>query len=221
MPGTENRRHVRAAVNLFLYRPKINKFIRRTFGERVKTVKFIRQITLNRVVCLVNDKYYVKIFRDVSNKTLKDFEFISNYIRPFVSVTCPEVIVAPHAQMYVCEKVQGRHISTFPADEILKNKDKIEQQVMDIIAELQAIDVKSIPGWRRFMYSMQLRTKEKPGPKKMVLAHFDLNETNLFFDNDLNICAVIDWDTLSIAQNPETDRNIFMKYWVPFINSLK
>ena len=60
---------------------------------------------------------------------------------------------------------------------------------------------------------------------KPVLAHFDLNESNLFFDKDINIIGVIDWDTLSIAKNPETDMNVFMLFWNRFrkhvVNNVK
>ncbi len=218
--GTENRRLVRAYVNLFFFFPVIYRFIRYSFGVRIHSIKFIRQRTLGRVVYLVNDKYYVKIFRDVSNRRLKDFAFISNYVRPHIGVVVPRVVVAQHAPMYACARVRGRHITTFPADKILKNEKKIKNQVLRIIDQLQSINVNDIPDRERFMDSMQTRTVEKPGRKKYVLAHFDLNETNLLFDKDLNVCAVIDWDTLSIAQNPETDKDIFMKYWNWYINSL-
>jgi len=219
--GTENRRRVRAYINLFFFYPIIYRFIRYSFGENIRSIKFVRQRTLGRVVYLVNNKYFVKIFRDVSNRRLKDFEFISNYVRPYIGVRVPRVVVAPNAPMYACRKVPGRHIDTFDADEILKNRKKIEKQVLNIIAQLQSIDINKIPDADRFLDSMQTRTREKSiVPPRPVLAHFDLNETNVLFDDDLNICSVIDWDTLSIAQNPETDWQIFMKYWKPFVQSL-
>ncbi len=219
VPGSKNRAHCRASINLFLYYPKIAGFIKKTFGEQVHSVKFIRQRTLNRVVCLVNDKYYVKIFRDVTNARLRDFEFIANYIRPFVGVTIPRVVVDAHAPMYVCEKIAGRPIEDFDHDTVIQNEKKIQAQVFKIIDELQSIDVDAIPDNARFNDSLQTRTVEAPtDTPRRVLAHFDLNETNLFFDDDLNVCAVIDWDTLSIANNPDTDRRIFMKYWNRYKN---
>ena len=214
VPGSKNRAHCRASVNLFLYRPKINAFIKQTYGERVHHIKFIRQRTLNRVVCLVNDKYYVKIFRDVTNTQLKNFEFIANYVRTYIGVTIPRVIVDDRMPMYVCEKIAGRAIDDFNPSDVIKNEKKIHTQVKEIIAQLQSIDVDAIPDNSRFNDSMQTRTIEQPAAHpRRVLGHFDLNETNLFFDDDLNVCAVIDWDTLSIANNPDTDWRIFTKYW--------
>lgn len=214
VPGSKNRAHCRASINLFLYYPKIVAFIRNTFGQRVTSVKFIRQRTLNRVVCLVNNKYYVKIFRDVTHAQLKNFEFIANYIRPYISVTIPRVIVDRRAPMYVCEKIPGHPIDDFKRADVLRHEAKIHAQVFKIIDELQSIDVNAIPDNNRFNDSMQTRTIELPTKTpRRVLGHFDLNETNLFFDDDLNVCAVIDWDTLSIANNPETDKRIFLKYW--------
>ncbi len=219
VPGSNNRTHVRAVTNLFLYHPKITRFIRREFGEGTHSIKFIRQRTLNRVVCLVNDRYYVKIFRDVTNAQLKDFEFIANYIRPYIHVNIPRVIVDDHAPMYVCEKIPGRHIEDFDHETVIQNEQKIHAQVFQIISELQSINVDAIPDNARFNDSMQTRTIEEPtdNPRR-VLGHFDLNETNLFFDDDLNVCAVIDWDTLSIANNPDSDRRIFLKYWNRYKN---
>jgi len=221
VPGSDARVHVRSAVNLFLFRPQIRRFIRKTFGERVESMQFVRQRTLGRVVCLVNGKYYVKIFRDVSHAAIKNFEFLANYVADRMDVAVPRVVVAPRGAMYACRRVDGRHIESFTKTEVLKNEEKIKSQVADIIKQLQSINVDEIPHPERFMTSMQARTPEKPGPRRPVLAHFDLNETNLFFDDDMNVCAVIDWDTLSIAQNPETDWQIFMKYWDRYKNFLK
>lgn len=220
VPGSNNRSHVRAVTNLFLYHPKITRFIRREFGEGTHSIKFIRQRTLNRVVCLVNDKYYVKIFRDVTNARLKNFEFIANYVRDRLSITVPRVIVDRRHPMYVCERVSGRHIEDLNKADVIAHEEKIQAQVMVIIDQLQAIDIDEIPNNARFNDSMQTRTVEEPtdNPRR-VLAHFDLNEGNLFLDDDFNVCAVIDWDTLSIANNPDTDRRIFMKYWNRYKNS--
>ena len=227
VPGTERRRHTRAYVNMFFFYGTISRFIRHTFGQRVKSIKFIRQFTLGRVVFLVNEKYYVKIFRDVSNARLRDHAFLMDWVVRNISVkTCgrpiaiPRIHVARRAPMYACPRVAGRHLDTFTKAEILQNKEKIEKQVANIINALQSIDVGKIPNNSRFMNSMQSRTPERPAPPRPVLAHFDLNINNFLFDDDLNICAVIDWDTLSIAQNPETDMTIFNKYWSRFMMGL-
>lgn len=220
VPGTERRRHTRAYVNLLLFYPAIRRFIRRAYGERIQSIKFIRQISLGRVVFLVNGKYFVKIFRDVTNARLKDHEFLLNYAIKQLgkdSLIIP-IVVAKHVPMYACEKVSGEHVYEFPPEKIIKNNAKIKKQVFSIIDALQKIDVSKIPNNARFMYSMQKkRTRELPGGEKQVLAHFDMNTSNFLFDENMNICAVIDWDTLSIAQNNETDKRVFLKHWDPFI----
>ena len=84
-----------------------------------------------------------------------------------------------------------------------------------LINSIQKIPVKSIPDYERFSWSMQPeRGREKEcEPGHEVLAHFDLNIGNFLLDKDLNITSVIDWDTLSIANNPDTDKDIFLIYW--------
>ena len=62
VPDGARRARVRGAVNIALYRPRISAFIKRVYNEKIRTIKFIRQINLNRFVCLVNNKYYVKVF---------------------------------------------------------------------------------------------------------------------------------------------------------------
>lgn len=225
VPGSARRHKTRAYVNRVLFYLPIRHFICRTFGERVYSIKFVRQVTLGRVVFMVNDKYFVKVFRDVTNKRLRDHEFLVKYlIAEFAknpkmrNIAIPDVIVAPHAPMYVSPRVAGHHLNTFAPELILKNKDKIQSQAFEIIDALTSIDVNKIPGWGRFAVSMQNHTAEKPcASPRAVLAHFDLNRTNCLFDDDLNIIAVIDWDSLSVANNPDTDKDIFMKYWTPFI----
>ncbi|MDR0726867.1 MAG: hypothetical protein LBF37_02275, partial [Rickettsiales bacterium] len=193
VPGTENRRKVRSWAVLNTTRPSIKRFIREAYGEKITSIKPIRQITLNRVVYLVNDKYFVKVFRNVTNKQLKDFEFLANYIRPFISVDIPRVVVDRKHAIYACKKVNGRSIYEFSRDEVLQYEKKLLKQLKEIIEELQSIDVKKIPNYERYMYSMQLRTKEKPtSTPTMLLAHFDLNESNFLYDKDMNIIAIID-----------------------------
>ncbi|MCR4917774.1 MAG: hypothetical protein K5912_02395 [Alphaproteobacteria bacterium] len=214
VPGSERRSACRGKVNIFFFRFKIAGFIKRVYGEKLHTVKFVRQHTLNRVVCLVNDKYYVKIFRTVSLEQLNNFAFLVNYVRPYISVQIPNIIVDKKIPMYVCEKLDGIGIESFDSKFVLKNEKKFLNQVLKIIKELQSVDVDKIPDNKRFESSMQPRRLDYPeqGMHK-VLGHFDLNETNFLFDKDFNIVAVLDWDALSIANNQETDKNIFIKFW--------
>jgi hypothetical protein len=214
VPGTDNRRKVRSWAVLNAARRTIKRFIREAYGEKMDSIVPVRQITLNRVVYLVNDKYYVKVFRNVTNKQLKDFEFLTDYVQRRISVKMPKVVVDKKAPIYSCKRVNGRSIYSFAKEEVLQHEKKLMKQLDAIIAELQSIDVKKIPHYERYMDSMQLRTKEKPAAhEKMVLAHFDLNESNFLYDGRMNIVAIIDWDTLSIAKNGDTDKTIFMKYW--------
>lgn len=220
VPGTDNRRKVRSRMVQFGYNGRIRRFIRKKFGEKVTSIVHVRQITLNRVVFLVNNKYFVKIFRNVSNRRLKDQVKLLEHVGPMLSVDMPRVIVDDRWPMYATERIVGRHIYDFDPKVILKNKDKIKNRVIEIIDELQSIDVTKIPNYEKYLTSMQFRRWEEAGPQKQVLAHFDLNESNLFFDDNMNISVILDWDTLSIANNPETDMHIFMRYWPQFINSL-
>ena len=73
------------------------------------------------------------------------------------------------------------------------------------------------------MHSLQPeRASEPPIDKpRPVLAHFDLNETNLLFDDDMNICGIIDWDMCSVAKNPDTDLFVFTKFWNRFISAIQ
>lgn len=215
VPGRSRRHRVRGLVNTFLYRLPISIFIKRVYGEKVKTIRFVRQATLNRMICVVNDKYFVKVFRNVSVAQLNSYKFLLDFIRPNLKVIIPEIIVAKHIPMYVCEKLPGKDMREFDHAVIIKNKNKIKKQVWDVIDTIQKIPVKSIPGYERFMFSMQPeRTIEKECKNgQCVLAHFDLNTGNLLLDEKLNVISVIDWDSLSVAKNPNTDKDIFLKYW--------
>lgn len=215
-----HRARVRGSVNVALYTPRIKVLIKRIYNERVDSIKFVRQINLNRFVCVVNDKYYVKVFRNITLQRVKEHMELVDMVRPHLDgITIPDVYVDNNIPMYVCEKISGHPISDFDVDTILKNEEKIKKQVADIITKIQRVDLDSIPNNARFLYGLQPeRQPEKPtkGNPKPVLAHFDLNETNLFFDKDMNITGVIDWDTLSIAKNPETDMNVFNLFWGMF-----
>ena len=221
VPDGGRRARVRGAINIMLYSPRIKRLIKRVYHEKTNNIKFVRQINLNRFVCVVNDKYYVKVFRNISLERVKEHKFLVDFVRKFLDVTVPDMYVDTHIPMYVCEKIKGRPIGTFDAETILRNEDKIKTQIANIIAQIQKIDIHSIPNYERFWFGIQPeRQPEKPikGSKKVtpVLAHFDLNETNLFFDDDMNIIGIVDWDTLSIAKNPETDMNVFNLFWNMF-----
>ncbi|MBO4480278.1 MAG: hypothetical protein J5742_01465 [Alphaproteobacteria bacterium] len=214
VPNNRRRQRVRGNINIMLYRPHIFSLVRRVYGIKPISIKFIRQITLNRVVCVVNDEYYVKIFRNITVKQLQNYKFLLDFIRPHLNVEIPNITVDNRIPMYVCKKLPGRDINEFDKEFVLKHEDNILKQVFKIISDLQSVPVNSVPNSERFLLSMQPeRTKEKPSIPCPVLAHFDMNETNFLFDDKLNIISVIDWDTIAIAQNPDTDRNIFLKYW--------
>lgn len=218
VPGNKRRARVRGWVNVILFRPFIMSFVRRTYGIKPKSVRFVRQKTLNRIVCVVDEKYYVKIFRNVTVKKLQDFKFLMDFIRTYISVEIPVIFVSKHIPMYVSEKIPGRNVREFDKNLILNNENKIVSQVKNVIQELQKIQISQIPNNERFVFSMQPeRSVEKPCERPhQVLAHFDMNETNFLFDDDLNLLGVIDWDTISIAQNPDTDFNIFSKHWTRY-----
>ena len=215
VPGSARRHRVRGVVNMFLYRLPISIFIKRVYGEKINTIRFVRQATLNRMICVVNDKYYVKVFRNVSVSQLNNYKFLVDFIRPQLKVQIPEITVAKHIPMYVCEKLPGKDMREFDKNLIIKNEKKIKKQVYDIINAIQKISVDAIPGVERFLFSMQPeRTVEKVCKNNhCVLAHFDLNIGNLLLDDKFNIVSVIDWDSLSVAKNPNTDKDIFLKYW--------
>ena len=220
--GSKNRQWWRGRINTFLFRPVITRFVKMTYGVQIRSVKFIRQITLNRMVCVVNDTYFVKVFRNVKYAQLKDFEFLSDYVEKRMKVMVPHVVVHPKIPMYVCARVPGKSITDFDKAYVAENYDKILHQAHGVIRQLQRIKVNDIPNKERFLDSLQQRTVEQPCRKpRQVLAHFDLNMLNFLFDDDMNICSVIDWDTLSIANNPTTDTTIFLKYWNRYKAKLK
>ena len=223
VPDGARRARVRGNVNATLYAPRIRRFIKRVYGESVKNIKFVRQINLNRVCCVVNDKYYVKLFRNITPMRVKNYKDLMDFIQPRISVRMPTIYVDDKMAMYVSEKIPGRNINTFDDATILKNENKIKRQVTDIISEIQNIKLDSIPGVERFMHSLQPERATEPPISKPnpVLAHFDLNETNLLFDDDMNIIGVIDWDMCSVAKNPDTDMFVFNRFWNRFMKHIK
>lgn len=223
VPGRYRRRRVRGTINVFLFYIPIARFIRRIYGVKTKKIRFVRQVSMNRITCVVNDRYYVKIFRDVSVKQLNDYKFLLNFIRPHLSVNIPDVFVADYIPMYVADRLPGKDLRDFDKSLIMKNEKKIKTQVLNMIKEMQAIPVKSIPENERFLFTLQQkRTKEKIKiGRNSVLAHLDLNASNLLMDKDLNVISVVDWDSLSIVSNPQIDKDSFENLWNIFKNSKK
>ena len=215
VPNNKRRSRVRGWVNVILFRPWVVALVRRTYGIRPKHVRFVRQITLNRMSCVVDDKYYVKVFRNADVNKLHNLKKLLDFIRPHISVEISDIVVHKHIPMYVSPRIYGHSIYDFDKETVFKNEDKILKQVSKIISELQSIKLESVPNIQDFKTGVQPeRTREKKGKfTQPVLAHFDLNEKNFLFDDNLNIVGVIDWDSVSIAQNPHTDMDIFMKYW--------
>ena len=223
-PGGANRTFIRGHTNILLYTPRIKALIKRVYNEKVTSIKFVRQINLNRFVCVANDKYYVKVFRNISLQRLQEHKFLVDLVRSHVSVTVPDMHVDKYIPMYVSQKISGRVTNDFDYKTVSENEEKIKERVKQIITEIQSVDIDSIPDKDRFWFGLQPeRQPEKPAKPgaKPVLAHFDLNESNLFFDDNMNLTGIIDWDTLSIAKNPETDMNVFTFFWNRFMNSIK
>ena len=66
VPGGARRARVRGNINAVLYTPRVKNFIRRVYNVPVNSIKFVRQINLNRVCLVVNNRYYVKLFRNIT-----------------------------------------------------------------------------------------------------------------------------------------------------------
>ena len=143
---------------------------------------------------------------------LKRFAKLTDYIAPKLNVTIPKVFVGKISSMYVCERLKGHSVYDFDKKYVMKHHKKIENQVAKIIKDLQSINVKKIPDYKEYTSALQDSPVEKI-TSKSVLGHFDLNETNFLFDDDLNICGIIDWDGLRITNDQDKDMQIFMKYW--------
>ena len=129
VPDKGRRSRVRGTINTILYTPRIRRLIKRVYNENIKNIKFIRQINLNRFACVVNDKYYVKVFRNISLKRLQEHKFLVDFVRSYISVNIPEMYLEGHMPMYVTEKIPGHPISDFDMQTILKNENKIKKQI--------------------------------------------------------------------------------------------
>ena len=216
VPDGARRARVRGNINRVLYTPRIKRFMWNTYHVRVKNTRFVRQINLNRVCLSVNnDEYFVKIFRNITPERVQNYQVLMDTIQPYLSVQIPKVYAHKTVAMYVSKKIPGRPIKEFDTQTVLKNADKIRKQVAKIVAEIQSIKLDDIPHVERYAHSLQ--PERNPEPKTdtphQVLANFDLNETNLLFDDDMNICGIVDWDMCSITNNPDTDMSVFDFYW--------
>jgi len=220
IPGRKRRRRVRGAINVFFFYIPIARFIRKTYGVRAKTIRFVRQVSVNRMTCVVNNRYYVKVFRDVSIERLNNFQFLMNLVRPHLSVNIPNVFVAKHIPMYVADKLPGVDLRDMDVAQILKHEKKIKSAVIKMIDDMQSIPVNKIPNNTRFVYGLQDKFPAHPRiTKKSVLAHMDLNASNLLLDNKYNVISVIDWDSLQIVPDPNTDRDSFENLWTIYKNT--
>ena len=215
--STQSKRHVlRGHINAFFYTPMMMRIVKRIYGEKTKTVKFVRQHTPSRVVCVVNDKYFIKIFKHNLGKRLKNFEFLVNYAHDHMNVNIPRVHALENNHGYVTELIDGRDIYGFDSQFVLKNEEKILQQVVKIIAQGQSIDVHKFLNPERFSVALESpgkNTKAEPITSDSVLLHGDLNLRNFLFDDDLNIVGLIDFDGMRITNDKDKDIQNFMKYW--------
>ncbi len=213
----QSKRHVlRGHVNAFFYTPMMMRFIKRVYGEKTHNVKFVRQHTPSRCVCVINDKYFVKIFKHNKGTRLADFEFLVNYVRNRMQVAIPRVYTSKNNHMYVTKLIKGREIYDFDSDFVLKHEKKILQNVSKIISELQSIDVQKIPNNERFCVALESLAKNantEPITSDSVLSHGDMNLRNFLFDDDLNIVGLIDFDGMCITNDKDKDMQNFMKYW--------
>lgn len=214
--GRAKRHRFRGRVNCFLYRPIIAHVIRKNFGVKVKSIKFVRQQTMGRFVCVVNDEYFVKIFRNISREKLHNFEFLVNYISRFMNVFVPRIYIPKNNHMYITKKASGFSIYDFDKEFVIQHEKQILNQVDNVISILQSVDIKNIPNAERFCVALESTTKNtsaEPITDESVLGHFDLNVRNFLFDKNMNICGLIDFDSLRITNDKTRDKEIFMKYW--------
>ena len=213
----QDKRHkLRLVVNCALYKPFVAHFVKKTFGVRAQSIKPIRQHTMGRFVCVVNDEYFVKVFRNMSGARLKNFECLVNYVAKFLDVDVPRIYISKNNHMYATKKTCGYSIYDFDKKFVIKNEKKILAGVDHIISQLQSIDLAKIKDASRFCVALESTTKKnkiEPITPDSVLTHLDLNVRNFLFDKDLNICALIDFDSLCITNNKTRDKEIFMKYW--------
>lgn len=222
--NSDKRHEIRGKINFFLYKRFAGHVVNKIFKESINDVKFVRQHTPSRFVCVVNDKYYVKIFKNMSKKRLENFEYLVNYIIKFMDVNIPKVYISTDGHTYITPKIPGFSIYAFEKELVLKNEEKILAQVDKIILQLQSIDINKLKNPERFCVALEStskKVKREHITNDSVLAHLDLNIRNFLFDKDLNICGLIDFDSLCIINNKNQDKQNFMKYWERYKKSTR
>ena len=209
------RRRIRGKINLFILRPYIRRFMKREYGIKINSLSFVRQQSLNRVVGLVNDKYFVKIFRNISVKRIQDFAELMGIVENSLSVTVPHIVADDKIAMFSYEKIDGVDINEFDKSRIQRDKKRLFTQVQDIIAQLQSINVRRIPQFDRFLTDIYSQKYGNPTVRStsLTLGHFDVNLGNFLYDKNMNITSVIDWDTIAITDDVDACWGVFMRYW--------
>lgn len=215
VPGTHARRRVRGMVNRFFFYIPIARFTKKIYGVKAKRIRFVRQINMNRATFVVNNRYYVKIFRNVSLSRLYAYKYLLDFIRPRLDMHIPNIFIAKHIPMYVADTLPGTILCDCDKPQVLKHERKIRSQIINMINALKAIRPQTILNYEMFTYelqSKQIQPKIKLN-KHSVLAHKDLNTSNILLDDKFNIISIIDWDSLSIVQDPDADIKRFEQTW--------
>ena len=220
-PGRNRRRLVRGNINVFFYYIAIARFIKKTYNEKTKTIRFVRQVSTNRMTCVVNNRYYVKVFRDVSVSQLNDYKFLLDFIRPYLDINIPEIFVAKHIPMYTADKLPGKDLRYLNKDTVIKHEAKIKSQILKMINDMQNIPLRLIPNKERFLSGLQSDHKNKQTQitKNSVLAHLDLNASNFLLDDKFNVISVLDWDSVQIVPDANIDLDNFLNLWSIYKNS--
>ncbi|MCQ2598781.1 MAG: hypothetical protein MJ187_00145 [Alphaproteobacteria bacterium] len=222
VPGRYNRRIVRGNINVLFFYVRIKLFIRRVYGEHVKTIRFVRQVSTNRMTCVVNDRYYVKIFRNVSVQQLNAYRDLLNFIRPYLKVKIPDVFVDTSVPMYVADRLPGIDLVKMNKKQVLLHEERIKSQMLSVVAALQNIDVKSIPNYMLYCNALQMNTHTCEMHKingDFVLAHSDLNASNLMLDKHFNVISILDWDSLHIVNDKSLEYKSFEQLWQKYKHS--
>lgn len=223
VPGTHARRRVRGMVNRFFFYIPIACFTKKIYGVKAKRIRFVRQINMNRATFVVNNRYYVKIFRNVSISRLYAYKYLLDFIRPRLDTHIPNIFIAKHISMYVADTLPGTILCNCDKSQVLKHERKIKSQVINMINALKAIRPQTILNYEMFTVELQpqhIQPKVKVN-KNSALAHNDLNASNILLDDKFNVISIIDWDSLSIVQNPDADIESFERLWSIYKQSTK
>ena len=110
--NTQKRRRLRGSINLFFLRPYIARFMKKAYGIKIKSLTFVRQQSLNRVVGLINGKYYVKIFRNIPVQRIRDFAELMNIVEKHLDITVPHIVADDKISM--CAECHNLSLSSPP-----------------------------------------------------------------------------------------------------------